>query len=663
MRIIETVLYLEYEDLLSSGISASAVKKASYRNSSSWRFIKDPLDNRKLLCEYERLADKYKILINDSFGNPYDYVATQPIKALVTTDIQAQKFYTGYRYGDHRDKCLPLNHIDQYTRAASFMNMIVRCTDDPQFIKKQLGLSVLKFYANVERIIKADKLCIPSVYRRLTQKVKEYKEAGYACLINSNFGNSNGAKVADELSESVLLKLIEKPHVDDRVIARAYNNWAKLNDRKTISHATVGNYRRQNEAYLLNQKAGAKAWFDKYSKINKRRRASCPMACWEHDDNDLDLYFIKNKRGTASQVYYYGRYVIAVVIDTFNDYIVGWAMAETYTKDLIKLAYLDALYHVKEISGIWALPHQIRSDRFGLDAKLTNDLAQFYQRLATYTPAKAKSARGKYIEQSFGKKWHQVLAHYKNYAGHNIQSKSGINAELIEANKRSFPNETEAPFQVAEFINKMRNLQSEENGPSRQEVWLEALHASELARQKEIGYEDVLLLLGTQHTFHNQNGDNKVKITNRGLEITINKKFHEYDIPADIYMDVVGKRVHVIYDPYNPDHVLLMDGSLRFIASKLHEDDKLPSALIDYKTNDRARINDRLRAMEDHVRSFSEKKNRRDNLIERSRVDTDGLLQSGLLIKGQKQAAELAHQNHLLGGADDFRIDDALNSM
>jgi hypothetical protein len=208
----------------------------------------------------------------------------------------------------------------------------------------------------------------------------------------------------------------------------------------------------------------------------------------------------------------------------------------------------------------------------------------------------------------------------------------------------------------------MRNLQSVEDGASRQEAWIEGFKNSEISRQKQINDEQLLMLFGTTHTFHNQVEDNKVQITSRGIEVHINKHFHEYDIPEDIYMSVVGKRVNVIYDPYNLDRILVTDGkSVRFTASKLTNSMKMPSALIDYQPGDRTRLNNKLKAMEEHVKTFTNAKEKRDSLLELNRIDTDGLLQSGLLIKGQKQAAELAYQNNLLGTGD--VMEDALSRM
>ena len=663
-KIIDNKLYVTTDGMLEAGYKANSLASLCSQGVKTLPFIKDPHNLSRTLFDYEFLGKKYKAGILARWPKPYEEMVMQPIRSLLKKDLNAEKYYLAYRIADDKMKILPIAHVRKYTRACEVLNMLLEIGDNKKAIKQLTKISILDFWTKIGELIAADRIYLPQSYKRLREKVKLYKETGYECMIDGKLDNSNGLKIKDEVAESALLTLIEKPHVDDVMIARAYNTWAKQNGRKTISEGLVGNYRREKDPELLNGKKGAKAWFDKYGKVIKRKRASCPLACWEHDDNDLDLYYIKdkvNKKGNT-EVFYYGRYVVAVVMDTYNDYIVGWAMAEVYTKDLIRIAYLDALYHIHDLTGGWYLPHQIRSDRFGLDVKLTNDLAQFYKSIATYTPAKAKSARGKYIEQSFGKKWHQVLCLYKNYAGHNIQSKAGINKELIETNKRVFPHESEAPFEIAGFINKTRNLQMVEDGPSRQEAWLEAFQASEISKQRQIDEQQMLLTFGTMHTFHNQIGDNKVQITSRGIEVTINKQLHEFDIDDDIYMQVVGKRVHVIYDPYNFSRVLITDGDkLRFIANKLTEEMKMPSALIDYQPGDRERLNKKLNAMKDHVKMFTDAKEKRQNILALNRIDIDGLLQSGLLIKGQKQAAELAYQNNLLGAGN--VLEDALNGM
>jgi hypothetical protein len=63
----------------------------------------------------------------------------------------------------------------------------------------------------------------------------------------------------------------------------------------------------------------------------------------------------------------------------------------------VKLAFVDAMHHIKELTGSWFLPHQLQTDRWG-----NGTLTEFYQAIATYTPATAKVARAKFIERAFG---------------------------------------------------------------------------------------------------------------------------------------------------------------------------------------------------------------------------------------------------------------------
>ena len=80
MKVIDNILYIEFAELVSCGVNPYTIKAAKVRQSNGWNFIKDPRDKRKVLIEYSELKDAYKDKINTRFGNPYDYVAKQPIK-------------------------------------------------------------------------------------------------------------------------------------------------------------------------------------------------------------------------------------------------------------------------------------------------------------------------------------------------------------------------------------------------------------------------------------------------------------------------------------------------------------------------------------------------------------------------------------------------------
>src|SRR5690348_16453674 len=108
MKIIDGILFLEFNEAVDSGISESSISKASYRNSPSWHIIDDPDDKRKILIGYEKLSPHNKEKISNRFGSPYDYMAKQPIRRMMIMDIEAELFYRKYRYDV--DKILPIDH-------------------------------------------------------------------------------------------------------------------------------------------------------------------------------------------------------------------------------------------------------------------------------------------------------------------------------------------------------------------------------------------------------------------------------------------------------------------------------------------------------------------------------------------------------------------------
>ncbi len=555
---------------------------------------------------------------------------------MIVKNLSSERFYLGYRYNDGKDS-LRDDKIKEYTNAASWLNMLMNAQADKKLLKNTLGMNATAFWTKVGEIITADNIGLPANYIRLIDRIKQYKDKGYAALIHKQFGNTNAQKVNSELAQDLLIELIAMPNANDVTTCFRYNTWAAANNHEQITPDTVGKWRRNYEYLISAQKYGTKETYNKYGKQILRNRASVPLACVEHDDNELDLFFksTKNKKGSFG-IYYFNRFVIAVVVDTFNDYILGWAIAETYTKELIRLAYLDAIIHIRQLTGDYYLPYQIRCDRFGLDVKLENDLAHFYKSLAIFTPATAKVARGKYIEQSFGNKWHEVLGTYKNYAGKNVKSGGLRNDDLIELNKRDFPDTEKATEQIGGFINIMRHLVDEKTGLSKQEQWVKAFEESERSRQKKIDDVQLYWLLGTRHEYKN-------KITNRGITPAINCVDRTYEIPEEHFLETIGKKVQVIYNPFDYSQIMVSnDDGLRLMCKTY---DRLPSAIMDFREGDRRLLNDRLEEKKQHMLANSNAKDKRRNNLEQNRIQAEGFLQAGINSKALKQQATLTYQS------------------
>lgn len=620
MKIVDQKLYLEFSEVVEAGITTEGyLTKAKSIGTKTFTFINDPSDKRKVLIEFETLKQDHKDRIVRRYGNPYDRLAKEPIKNMVTKDLKAEEYFLAFRYD--QNKSLPIATVNQLVTAASWLNMLVKAKASKKEIKKLLNLSVADFFVKVCEIIKEDSIELPASYKRLTEKMSDFEAEGYASLVSKHYGNTRAKKVASELAESLLLELLSQPYHDDVVICRNYNRWAVENGHDAITPATVGNWRRNNSHLITAQKNGSKAWYNTHGKQVMRKRPSAPLLLIGSDDNDLDLYFQKeqlNGKGHLT-VNYFHRFKLIVVMDAFNDYILGYAQADTVTADLVRLAFVDAMHHIKQLTGNWYLPHQLQTDNWG-----KGTLTPFYQSIATYTPATAKVARAKYIEQAFGVKWHQALKVYPNYAGQNITAKAKINEDHLALQKKDFPSIEFAPQQIEHFISIMRNTVNDSTGLTKQQEWLQAFRASAKSQERQINDMQMLHLFGFSHDYSN-------KISNKGINPIINGVERIFEIPEELYLQTVGKRVQVVYDPLDFSRVLVTDGgSLRFVANSY---EKLPSAIADFQPGDRQRLNAKLNEKRSHVEFLAKQKATRQQVLEANKISAEGLLQAGVMAK------------------------------
>lgn len=633
MKLIDSFLYLEFDEAVQAGIGSEGyLRKAKSVGSRSFTFINDPSDKRKVLLQFETLKPEHKALVEKRYGNPYDRLAKEPIKNMVSKDSKAEEFYLSYRYSDN--KMLPIESVNKYTEAASWLNMLVKAKANKKDIKKLLNLSVADFFIKVGQIITEDNIDLPASYRRLTEKMTEYKglslismENAYTSMISEHFGNQRAKKVSTELAESILLELLSLPYHDDVVLCRKYNEWAVNNGHEAISASTVGLWRRNNSHLIDGSRKGSKNWYNSHGKQIMRKRPSAPLLLIGSDDNDLDLYFqteTVNKKNHV-QINYFHRFKLIVVMDAFNDYVLGYAQADTVTTDLIKLAFVDAMHHIRQLTGGWYLPHQLQTDRWGKGA-----LDGFYKSIATYTPATAKVARAKYIERAFYDNWHKALRLYPNYAGTNITSKRKINEDHLALMKKEFPSKDYGPVQIEHFIQTLRTLVNEKTGMTKQQEWLQAFIESKLSQERMIPDMQFLHLFGQVHEYANT-------ITNRGITPTLNGIERVYEIPEEFYLETVGKKVQVIYDPLDFSRVLVTDGDrVRFVA---HSYELLPAAIADYKEGDRTRLNAKLDEKRRHVEAIAQSKANRQQVLDANKINVDSLLQAGVMAKDLMQGA------------------------
>ena len=636
-----TILCIEYDEFV--GENAIIQSKSTYDSLKR----RDQItvhgvggNGRSILIEFETLPQKYKDAVKEQYGDPYLYISKQPILNSLEWDSKAHSFYNGYELpnGDklpNTDKDLrgktQINHVHRYTQNASWLNMLGRLTTDKPALKRELNISIAQFWETATDVIGIKKVALPRNAKRLKAKLKEYQEGSYEVLIEKHkFGNNHSSKIADEVSEAFLKELVaHKNNHDDTVVSKIYNKWATDNDRQVISAGTVGYRRKQWANELMYEREGVGKLASKISKNIHRDRASAPLLFVGSDDNILDAFWINGDNKWFRPALY-------VVIDNYNDYILGYAWGESITKDLIKDAYRNAQRHVMELTGESYSWQQLQTDRWGISGKNTTELEEFYNSMGHFTPAGLKNAKSKYIEASFGTVWHQVLKMFfpNNYSGYNVGSKSKINKDAMQP--ANFPHISEADTMIGTFIEAMRRTKFKDSGLSREQQWLQAFNTSDKSKKKLLSDAERLQIFGKTHSHTNQ-------ITNNGIMPTLLGSTIKYELSQQQIMEHNGKRVQVIYDEYDLSKVLITDSKgLRLVASTY---ENVPGAFADYLPGDAARIKALQAEKKTLLPSLQKGIEQRKEILQRARIDAESRLQAGVLTK------EINHEDiRLLSG-------------
>ena len=648
MKPIENILYLEFGEMVTAIVAATQkekekvelyLRKAKSTGTKCWEFAEDPADRRRVLIKYETLKDEYKQMVTMQFGNPYEYIAKEPIRLMVKPDHKAEDFFLSYTYSD--DKFLPATHVHKYVKAASWLNMLLEINNNKKTIKKQLNLKLDQFWSHVCSIIKTDDIDLPTSYQRLRNKMTEYQQKGYECLIDWRFGNALAKKIEDD----VLKKLLEHPNqYDDVMICYMYNGWAKQNGKDKIGARIVGMRRNEWEHEIIASREGWNAFNEKFVRQVKGLPAGTmhPLALVESDDYNFNYYYTNpDLQGSGKDMQRYVGYIIA---DSSIGLVLGasYRQAKAPVFDMVRIAWIDAMYYIRSLAGDgnWYLPLEVKADHWN-----RKNAFPFFNSIAKFVkPAVGNKHRG-FIEQLFGsdhaKRAEKLAAHeLLNYNGNNLTAKhKGVNAEVLKANTKNRPLVGEqASDQIDRFLYYMRNIPSvtknNMEAPGREALWLQRWKALSDEQKRPVTDLQFLHLFGFTH----QPQGRAISITNRGIEPVINGIKYSYDLPDYTGMQhLIGSKVWVVYDPYDMSRVLITDfNNIRFVAK---EATLQPRALVYHYDGSRQALNRILNEKKAQVEKVSALSATRT--IE---IDPKAVLLSGLLPKELIAASEQAYR-------------------
>jgi hypothetical protein len=648
---IDNKLWVFANTLRDCGLSAKYYSKEKSTGNCKLQFSNHPIDSRYMLVAYETISRDHQNRIKERFGNPYDHVTREPILAMLQHDDEAYSFFLKHSVGE--GKTLPIQRVRQYTRAASWLNLLKRVDESRnRLIKDELKINVVAFYNHLDALMTiernngkikdyegADQLPakFASSYRRLTERLDKYKQDSYACIIDPAYNNANAAKVNDELSSSTLLEMIAHHNqLDDVAVCMIYNVWAKQNDYKPINPATVGVWRRKNDALVIGEREGGSAYNEKYIREVKGLLPSTPLALVEHDDNNLDFLF---KDGD----YDFAKYVSIVVMDSRTKLVLGKSYTVGRKPEQWQMyhAYLDAMYYIRFLTGGWHLPFEIKADKWA-----QKSLEPFYKKIAKYIPPAHGNKHRGYIEQSFGSAmWKRaqkfVSMQAANWTGNNLTAKNlGVNDEQVRKSVAIRPNVGgEAELQIENMFNLLRTMpdftRKNMNAPSKEQRFLTEWSALHPDDRRPITDEQMLLTFGLKH---DPNG-RQITITNRGVEPQINNTQYSYDLPEQwMYNKLIGAKVNVIYDPFDMSRVLVTNyDDIRFVAQTAQLS---PRAIKDYTTGSREFLNALLSDKKAQVKEVGDASIKRKKIVDPKLYNAAGVVIGGSMVKELKAEAE-----------------------
>jgi hypothetical protein len=530
------ILYLDKNDIELASISFETARRWSFK-------IKDPLDRRCDLYPYEQFADKYKALIVEKFGNPYEYYSKTLVKQFLKADQKAFNFYSTYPVSNGVG--LPETHITKYTLAAKWLNLLVEMDNQTKGFKAKYTITREQFWNAVTSVIAAENIDLPTSERRLKPKVKEYQELGYECLIKG-FGNTRSKKITDQ-GERWLIASFGSPikKLSISTLYLQYNDFAISKGWKTLkSEETL--------RVFLNRPEVKKQWYgmrygelkakEKYGYTLKTDLPTFRDALWYSDGTKLNFYYMAASGMVAKMQVY-------EVIDAYSEFLLGYHISESENFEAQYNAYRYAVMTAQ------ARPYELKYDNQGGHSKLKN--GDFLNKIAKISVnTQPYNGKSKTIESAFGRFQSQIMSEYWFFTGQNVQSKkeeSKANLEFINANKKNLPSLSDAIKIYEECRNKWNASINNSIGMPRKAAYYGSVNPQHMA----VDYLQMVDLFWITKEL-------PVTYYTSGISTDINKVNYEFEVldgdgmPNTEFRDLyIGQKFIIKYDPNDFSHVRL----------------------------------------------------------------------------------------------------------
>ena len=566
---------ISYGELTQAGI----VSRDAFRKNVSrglFQVMRRGNNGNEALVNYDNLPVRIQEKIRTKLGdNVRDIAQQNPIKEHLVLDTTARTFFLKYTYPN--GKSMSFEKQKEYTATASALNAVITVMSNKLAYRRALGGTGLSkaFWPNIINALKAYQaewgFKLPGTQRNLQPKINEYKKHGFTSLINGNDCNNYAAAAKDEEQLDTLRTILRQPkNYNNEQSLLIYNEIAKANNWRTISVATVANYRAKWKLYITSARQGTSEHNNNLAMQVKRTGPSAPMLYYTMDGWDVELLYQKqteNKNG-HNVTTYHNRLTVVIVLDAFKKYPMGYAIGERESPELIVMALKNATQHTATLYGSMYLPYQLQTDNYQMKA-----LTPFYEALSgKLTPARVKNAKAKIIEPYFKRLNETYCKWQPNWSGHNVTASPSNqpNSEYLQTTRHSFPDQLGVIKQIESFIAKER-----------------ALHHAEMVSGFEALTDTYKIPLSTQEYLLKVGVSGTKTIGHKGHGILLTLKGVKYTY--DSFEPAFRHNTHIAwvikYDTCDMSHVLAhnADGTLRFLLQQKFEQ---PMALADRQAGD-----------------------------------------------------------------------------
>ncbi|OAV65499.1 hypothetical protein Barb6XT_02385 [Bacteroidales bacterium Barb6XT] len=356
------------------------------------------------LIEYRSLPLRFKERVCAKYGDPERSLLKCDLRNMAVKDLKAEAFHQGYSFdGRGFDRLTPEAVMALYDRRTMAWRSRNGSTREVwPVISRELNAVQAEFGCR-----------LPENAVSLRRKVALYREQGYASLISKKHGNANGRKVKSREQDALLTELIGYGgNLNFERIAEMYNTVASRMNWPAVTAATVSNHA-QKKACTHPGRHGAKEYFNSRAMQVKRSGPTCPLYFWTSDGWDTELLYAEKKtnRDGHSVTTYHHRPNVVLLLDPFNNYIIGYAIGTNESAALIRQVYRNAMEHVRELFGGYYKPWQIQTDNYQ-----KKNLKPFYEACTQYyTPAAVGNAK---VIEPFFHRWNdECFRLFRNSSG------------------------------------------------------------------------------------------------------------------------------------------------------------------------------------------------------------------------------------------------------